>query len=186
MHFVTESELRTKFGKEAFTQFYLNNQLRLTPGAKQFLLDKKIPILSEAQMQQKGETLKQLTTLDGYKEVLSSELLEAALLAMDLQLSISQRLFDIEKTLTQALGQSSSDEETSLAEIEEFQLEAVHIFSEQGSLLIKLKKVCGIIHLIQAEYPQYRQILIKATIKIIELKKQLAGETNEKTINGSM
>ncbi|EOL43427.1 hypothetical protein [Enterococcus caccae] len=185
MHFVTESELRTDFRKEAFTQFCLTNQSRLTPGAKQFLLDKKIQIISEADLK-KNAAKKPLNSLNGYKEIVSSELLESALLAMNLELNISQQIIDLEKTLIQALEQEPFDEEHSLGEAEEFNLNAVHIFSEQGTLLIKLKKVYGIIHLIQAEYPQYNQLLRKANQKITELKKQLVGETNEKTLNESL
>lgn len=187
MHFVTEHELRTTYQKEAFTQFCLKNQVRLTPGAKQFLLDKKIRIVSEAEWKENTEAVKQsLTSLNGYKEVLSSELLEAALIAMKQQLSVSQKIIDLEKILMLSLGKDSSDSEPILKEIEEFRLEAVHIFSEQGLLLIKLKKVYGIIHLIQVDYPQYSQLLIKASQTIIELKKQLVGETDEKTINESV
>lgn len=185
MHFVTESELRTNFRKETFTQFFLTNQLRLTPGAKQFLLDKKIQIISEAELKKNVGT-QPFTSLKGYKEIVSSELLEAALLAMNLQLSIGQQIIDLEKTLVQALEQEPFEEETSLGEAEEFNLDAVHIFSEQGSLLIKLKKVYGVIHLIQAEYPQYNQVLKKVSQKITELKKQLIGETNEKKLNGNV
>ncbi len=185
MHFVTESELRTDFRKEAFTQFCLTNQLRLTPGAKQFLLDKKIQIVSEAELKRNAVT-HTFSSLNGYKEIISSELLESALIAMNLQLSISQQLIDLEKTLVQALGHDPLEEEASLGETEEFKLDAVHIFSEQGALLIKLKKVYGTIHLIQAEYPQYNQVLREASQKITELKKQLIGETNEKTFNESV
>ncbi|MBM7687730.1 hypothetical protein BCR24_02680 [Enterococcus ureilyticus] len=184
MHFVTESELRMDFQKEPFTQFYLNNQLRLTPGAKQFLLDKRIKIMSEAELKKKDNaTERQLNSLTGYKEILSSELFEAARLAIDQQLNVSQKIIDIEKTLLPALEKVVSDEEASLEKTEEFQLDAVYIFSERGLLLIKLKKIYGMIHLIQAEYPQYSKILIEANQKINDLKKQLVGETNEKTFN---
>ena len=184
MHFVTENELRTNFQKKAFKEFCLKDHVRLTPGAKQFLLDKKIQILSETELQEKTNATKQaLTSLDGYKEVLSAELLEAALFAMKQQLSISQKIIDLEKMLMHSLGNEPMDNETPLNEVEEFRVETVHIFSEQGVLLIKLKKIYGIIRLIQSEYPQYGPLLVKASRSILELKKQLLGETDEKTIN---
>lgn len=187
MHFVTESELRTTYHKEAFTEFCLTNQQRLTPGAKQFILDKKIQIISEADLKKKHDTIKpQFVALDGYKELLSSELFEAALLAMDQQLAMSQQLIDLEKWLMTALRADSSSGDVTLPEVEAFQLEPVHIFSKQGSLLIKLKKVAGIIQLIQAEYPQCSEQLMRASQQINELKKQIVGGANEKTIHESM
>ncbi|WP_025868616.1 hypothetical protein [Enterococcus crotali] len=105
---------------------------------------------------------------------------------MDQQLSISQKIINLEKELISALENETDDDDFSSKEIEEFQLEAVYIFSSQGLLLIKLKKICGMIHLLQAEYPQYNRVLVNASQKINELKNQLVGETNEKSINESM
>ncbi|MGX7136575.1 hypothetical protein RV15_GL000428 [Enterococcus silesiacus] len=150
-------------------------------------MDKKIQIVTEAELEKKMDPDDQpFTSLTGYKEVLSSELLEAALLAMDQQLSMSQKIIDLEKELILVLGKETVDANFISEQAEEFQLEAVHIFSRQGLLLIKLKKIYGMIHLIQAEYPEYSSILINASQKINELKKQLVGEANEKTINESL
>ena len=44
MHFITEFELRDSYKKHPFTSFELNSNTRLTPEAKQFLLDRKVNI----------------------------------------------------------------------------------------------------------------------------------------------
>lgn len=45
MKFITEGDLRDLYNKEPFTAFDLESEARLTPGARQFLLDRKIEIL---------------------------------------------------------------------------------------------------------------------------------------------
>ncbi|HJV45108.1 MAG TPA: ethanolamine utilization protein, partial [Bacillota bacterium] len=45
MKFITEGDLRDLYNKEPFTAFDLESEARLTPGARQFLLDRKIKIL---------------------------------------------------------------------------------------------------------------------------------------------
>ena len=46
MHFITEFELRASYKKHPFTSFDLKPNIRLTPEAKQFLLDRKIKIIN--------------------------------------------------------------------------------------------------------------------------------------------
>lgn len=185
MHFVTETELRTNFRKAGFSQYCVTADQRLTPGAKQFLVDKKIKIVTEAELAISHEQVK-MSSLVGYQEILSAELLEAALLALKQQLKVSQGLIDLEKTLPELFLHEVDSDGFELSEIEEFQVDGVEIFSEQGLLLIKLKKIYGLIHVIQAEYPQYNLGLTKASQKIMELKRQLVGESYEKTIDESM
>lgn len=45
MHFITEDELRTAFREAPFDRYELTGGRRLTPGARGFLFDRKIPIV---------------------------------------------------------------------------------------------------------------------------------------------
>lgn len=45
MKYITEEELRDLFGIQAFETFTLTEGVRLTPGGRQFLIDRKIPII---------------------------------------------------------------------------------------------------------------------------------------------
>lgn len=45
MHFITEDELRQAFQEAPFERYELTGQHRLTPGARGFLFDRKIPII---------------------------------------------------------------------------------------------------------------------------------------------
>lgn len=45
MRFITEGDLRTLYQKEPFTTYVLRPDTRLTPGARQFLMDRKISIV---------------------------------------------------------------------------------------------------------------------------------------------
>ncbi len=58
MKFITEGDLRDLYNKEPFTAFDLETETRLTPGARQFLLDRKIKILdSEPSSKERNKSL---------------------------------------------------------------------------------------------------------------------------------
>ncbi len=47
MKFITENDLRTQYRQFAFTDYQLEKDTRLTPGARQFLVDRRVTIISE-------------------------------------------------------------------------------------------------------------------------------------------
>lgn len=51
MKFITESELRNTFAGTPFTEYYLQENTRLTPEARQFLVDRKVSVLEKAEKQ---------------------------------------------------------------------------------------------------------------------------------------
>lgn len=64
MRFITEDELRTMYRQIPFNQYKLEKDCRLTPGAKQFLVDFRIDIIIDK--------LKESEELDKEEEVISS------------------------------------------------------------------------------------------------------------------
>lgn len=53
MRFITESELRTAYKTHPFSSYQLDTSMRLTPGAKQFLVDFRIKILAPESVTEK-------------------------------------------------------------------------------------------------------------------------------------
>ncbi|GGC75224.1 hypothetical protein [Enterococcus wangshanyuanii] len=182
MHFITESELRTSFRKEPFTHMTLTETERLTPGAKQFLQDNRIElVLKNKRSPRKKIVEEELSSLNAYQEILSAELFEAAILAKEKQLILGQKLLLLQKKVMTIFSSEVSGSEEAMMSVKSslFQFEAIHIFSEQGLLLIKLKKIYGLICLILAENPQYRSALTAVAQELSMLVKQLVGDADE-------
>ncbi|SIO12494.1 hypothetical protein [Halodesulfovibrio marinisediminis] len=55
MKFITEDDLRTLYRKEAFTDFNVTKDVKLTPGARQFLTDRRITILLDGVPSERAE-----------------------------------------------------------------------------------------------------------------------------------
>ncbi|MFD2308425.1 hypothetical protein [Enterococcus termitis] len=182
MHFITERELQTTFRREPFTQLILTETERLTPGAKQFVQDKRIelkPILKAEEKEAVVET--KVDTLTAYQEILSAELFEAVVLAKKKQLILGQKLLLLEKKMVAVLSTEPESLEPSERQAEPtvFHLEPIHLFSEHGQLLIKLKKIYGLICLISAVYPTYSRPLSTVIQELSHLVKQLVGDADE-------
>lgn len=65
MRFITEENLRALYRKEAFTDYCIPDGMRLTPGGRQYLVDKKIKIISKAYSSIEGKQVeKQVETSD--------------------------------------------------------------------------------------------------------------------------
>jgi hypothetical protein len=181
MHFITESELQTRFRNEPFHQFTLTETERLTPGAKQFLQDKRVELIMRNKEQSKEAVEEERLILVAYQELLSAELLEAAVLAKEKHLIVGQKLLLLQKKIMTIFSNEAAVSEEAEAPVKSslFQFEAIHIFSEQGLLLIKLKKIYGLICLILAENPQYELALTAVVQELSTLVKQLVGDADE-------
>ncbi|MBO0471729.1 hypothetical protein JZO66_14315 [Enterococcus sp. DIV0242_7C1] len=182
MHFITESDLRTHFRKEPFTHMTLAETERLTPGAKQFLQDKRIElVLTNKQSAKEKKERDTRSSLIAYQEILSAELLEAAILAKEKQIILGQKLLVLQKKIMTFFSNDCLGSEESIEPVKAslFQFDAIHIFSEQGLLLIKLKKIYGLITLISTENPQYESGLTAVAQELSVLVKQLVGDADE-------
>lgn len=112
MKFLTEYDLRLKYQERPFDDFTVTGETRLTPGARQFLIDRKIKINDEKEKFQKG-VLKNnnkdpiaagenngddLTTLDWL--LLRSEVLNSAAQAEKADLLLAQKLCELEACIS--------------------------------------------------------------------------------------
>lgn len=121
MKFITEDDLRILFRREPFTSYDLPGGTRLTPGARQFLVDKKIPISDDPMMvkrkdekpKEKNEAPKNKICPDRFllrKKTLQAQFLEAGLELLNRDVLLAEQIFDLERRLSD-LGKEGRDEE---------------------------------------------------------------------------
>ncbi|MCT4535119.1 hypothetical protein [Halodesulfovibrio sp.] len=136
MRFITEEDLRLLHRKEALTTFNLTKDVRLTPGARQFLSDKRIKVVTEDSPagsatssapkhsdNTAGEQAADSNAIDWKKQRLSSELKSIAntflLVACELQgrdIALSQRVVAVGQDI--AAMHESLGENTPLQDLE--------------------------------------------------------------------
>ncbi|WP_312426113.1 hypothetical protein [Lacrimispora sp.] len=123
MKFITEDDLRILFRKEPFTSYDLPAEARLTPGARQFLVDKKIPISddpmavkrkNEKLTEKKEEAPDKKTCRDRFllkKKTLQAQFLEVGLELLSRDVLLAEQVFDLERKLLN-LKEEGREEET--------------------------------------------------------------------------
>lgn len=67
MHFITEAELRAKYKTQPFIDFKLPPETRLTPGARQFLLDRGVNLYDKKAKNKKDESKKNIDKAENIK-----------------------------------------------------------------------------------------------------------------------
>ncbi|QWS32032.1 hypothetical protein [Streptococcus suis] len=108
MKYLTEDDLRLIYRDNPFETFTIQNQTRLTPGAKTFLMDCKVKIIDEGEKKSNRQT----STINDSKVndvslsesndwlLLRSELLQVAFEVMNLDFSISEELCALEQSMS--------------------------------------------------------------------------------------
>lgn len=131
MHFITENELKVKYRKQAFSDFYLQEEERLTPEAKQFLSDKKIELKRVSDSN--TSTKQSITQFDA----LRLACLECGRLANEIDFTISHTLF----LLADIIKSGMNTEQVAPVIPYKSQLEVHHVLSTKGELVIKLEQL---------------------------------------------
>lgn len=165
MKFITEDDLRILFRREPFTSYDLPGGARLTPGARQFLVDKKISFLDDP-MSVKRKTIKpevkkeetpkqeikdQLFLLK--KKTLQAQFLEAGLSLMERDVLLAEQVFDLERKLS-FVGKESPDKENAVQSCtgfdhdnfhkpfeDCFEITGFHAQSEKGREIVLLHRL---------------------------------------------
>lgn len=126
MKFITEDDLRILFRREPFTSYNLPGGTRLTPGARQFLVDKKISFSDDYmsvkkktfKLEDKKEETKELKAkkqeagvglLELKKRTLQAQFLETGLAIMERDVLLAQQVFDLERLLSD-VGKERTEE----------------------------------------------------------------------------
>lgn len=140
MKFITESDLRSAYRKEEFFEFLLEQDSRLTPGARQFLTDRRVALLVEEVPEQAssklsmhdtddrtGESLDQITDsgIDWKNRKMKNEIaslansiLLTALELMETDVCLSQRVAALEPYVSAMKSMIDSDVAPLLMECE--------------------------------------------------------------------
>ncbi len=112
MKFITEDDLRILFRREPFTTYDLPAGTRLTPGARQFLVDKKISISDDPMMvkrknekpaEKKEEAPEKEICRDRFllkKKTLQAQFLETGLELLNRDVLLAEQIFVLERKLS--------------------------------------------------------------------------------------
>ena len=165
MKFITEDDLRILFRREPFTSYDLPKGARLTPGGRQFLVDKKISFLDDPMSgkrrtpkpeEKKEETPKQEMSsqlLLLKRKTLQAQFLEAGLSLMERDVLLAEQVFDLERRLS-FLGKESTGKENEFQSctgfnqdnfhkpLEDcFEITGFHAQSEKGREIVLLHRL---------------------------------------------
>jgi ethanolamine utilization cobalamin adenosyltransferase len=170
MKFITEDDLRILFRREPFTSYDLLGGTRLTPGARQFLVDKKISFCDdpmsikrktfkpeEKKVETKEPEANKQVVISGMlelkKKTLQAQFLEAGLLLMERDVLLAQQVFDLERKLSD-VGKESTEEDNTIQvctgfhkdNIKEpfddcFDISGFHAQSEKGKEIVMLHRL---------------------------------------------
>ncbi|GLC78400.1 hypothetical protein [Lacrimispora brassicae] len=165
MKFITEDDLRILFKRQPFTSYDLPVGTRLTPGARQFLVDKKIPISDDPMLvkqksvkpaEKKEEAPEKEICRDRFllkKKTLQAQFLEVGLELLSLDVLLAEEVFGLERKLSN-LGKEGREEESgfkpctgfhenSLNEHSEdcFEITGFHAQSEKGKEIVLLHRL---------------------------------------------
>ncbi|QHF54660.1 MULTISPECIES: hypothetical protein [Streptococcus] len=108
MKYLTEDDLRLIYRDNPFETFTIQKQTRLTPGAKTFLMDRKVRLIDEAEKKPLTNAVKSssitnscLSCITQSNEwlILRSELLRVAYELIELDFSISEELCMLEQCM---------------------------------------------------------------------------------------
>lgn len=122
MKFITEDDLRILFKKEPFAVYDLPAGTRLTPGARQFLVDRKVTISDEPvtakrktgkSAEKKDEAPKTGVCQDHFllkRKTLQAQFLEAGLALLNRDVLLAEQVFDLERKLSSA-GKEGQEKE---------------------------------------------------------------------------
>ena len=116
MNYITEYDLRARFQQQPFTEYQLKEGTRLTPGAKQFLSDQRIPVLEEsenvqAHMQMPEDSPHEKDTVNSFEsmitdtENLERKVLNQAKQSISEDMDLTLQLIDITATISRIRDQ---------------------------------------------------------------------------------
>lgn len=165
MYFITESELRMSYRRTHFTEYEVAQKTRLTPEARQFLLDRNIRI-SDAQKEQLESKETEKACFKGnnissflkprLEKVLASFLLIVSFLT-DEDMYIAEQVMLLESYLADIEKEGSQSElpellsDCSLSADEKHNISAFHIQLPKGRTIALLQFLIAELNLLKAE-----------------------------------
>ncbi|MEQ2877546.1 hypothetical protein [Enterococcus asini] len=183
MHFITEQEIQQKHRQTPLETFYVSAESRLTPGARQYLLDHQIKILSgkeadAASTSNLGDTRLAEATLQATFQLLTLELQAAGLKAQAIDLKVAQRIFKLAE-LPAAIEQEELKGFEEESECDWSQLTTADLVTPQGKILIKLQRSQVYAQLLMARVTDKQRQQVTHLIQLIEREKEQLIGANE-------
>ena len=183
MHFITEQEIQQKHRQTPLETFYVSAESRLTPGARQYLLDHQIKILSgkeadTASTSNLVDTRLTEATLQATFQLLTLELQAAGLKAQAIDLKVAQRIFKLAE-LPAAIEQEELKGFEEESECDWSQLTTADLVTPQGKILIKLQRSQVYAQLLMARVADKQQQQVTHLIQLIEREKEQLIGANE-------
>lgn len=153
--FITEDYLKDLYRKEPFKEFKLNENEKLTPGGRQYLLDKGININSNLptdskKEEKRNEALIEGTKKDSYKiiaykcKAIEAAFLESASKIINEDLNLAQRLIDLGREIKNirefAEGKIKLESNPKTCDIynEEIEITDVYIYLKNSKQILNL------------------------------------------------
>lgn len=158
LKFITEEYLRELYRKEPFECFQIEQNQRLTPGGRQYLLDKKVKIENfdkdkkETQVVLDKKNIYRLRSLEMEIYSLVSELLNRDIKVAAEILEIGKVLKNVSDTLEGKCELLKLQEEISCGESQE--INESYLYFKNGKYIFSLKKIIFELHL-------FKEILLK-------------------------
>lgn len=159
MKFITEDDLRIIFRKEPFDSFDVLEGIRLTPGARQFLVDNKVVIhdgnepkkrrlrnTPEREAGAEHEGCREINLSLLKRKTLQAEFLEAGLKLMERNMLLAEQVFDLERKLSEPgvpfQGCTGFDQEGFESHSEDcFEITGFHAQSTKGKEILILHRL---------------------------------------------
>ncbi|WP_086347660.1 hypothetical protein [Candidatus Enterococcus clewellii] len=198
MYFITETELRMNYRRAHFTEYKMERGTRLTPEARQFLLDRNIPIFDRKKMKplpkktesEKPNCRKLSTYLKPKLEKLSASFLLIISFLTDEDMYTAEKVMILSNTLNNLCNEDGKMLEhlsdTAKKPEQKHTISAFHIQSSRG-------KEIALLHFLLADLNLFRAELIeksyeeeeteKAQLLLIEQKLQLMCTVLEELIH---
>ena len=186
MKFITEDDLRILFKREPFASYDLIAGTKLTPGARQFLVDKKISfsddlLAAKRKIQKPAENTKEALTNNAPTEhvpdrfllkleTLKAQFLEAGISLLGMDVLLAEQVFDLERKLS-FVGKEASCELSPFEPCTGFNKE------NQSQTFSDCFEITGF----HAQSEKGREIVLLHRLRC--LAKELAAEAGEKNFN---
>lgn len=186
MKFVTEQDLRESYLKSPFSSYVISKDVKLTPGGRQFLADRKI-LLSSSDERKEETKLYKSDRLNVKFQWIRSLFLAAGGQLLDIEPILAQKIFGMDERLREVSSGIDQEKGCSPLEYREctgikqedfskdlgdcFEITSFHVQMERGRGIIELHRLrCGLRELIcciedmdRSDTGQ-KQLLIKKTV----------------------
>lgn len=198
MYFITETELRMNYRRAHFTEYKIEQGTRLTPEARQFLLDRNIPIIDKKNQKpvskeaehEKPKCQKLSSYLKPKLEKLSASFLLIISFLIDEDMYTAEKVMILSNTLTNLCNEDSKmlehlSDETKKNE-QKHTISAFHIQSSRGKEIALLHFLLADLNLLRAELiekSQEEETAEKKQLLLIEQKLQLMCTVLEELIH---